>query len=124
MKQKSETTLRRDEFKRHKKEIDELFQRKLKALYELYPEFATTSAESTSVPESKGGYGVLSKLVKQAIDKHHEVFTLQDMHKWVSELDPVFGAGLRRQSIYNAISRLIRKQKLEKLSDGSGYKKK
>lgn len=122
MKEKSDAPNRRDEFKRHKQDIEEIYKRKIAALYELYPEYAPVSSGNGTV-EHKGGYGKLSLYVKQTLEKHHEPFTLQDMQKWIVEVDPAFGAVTSRTSIYNALARLIGKGKVEKLTDG-GYKKK
>ena len=103
--------------------LEELCQRKMKALFEIYPEFAVGSENGRSPDGISAGYGKLSKLVNNYLEKQNDNFTIQDVAKWISEIDPVFGGGLGRTSIYNALSRLVRKGKLEKLPDGA-YRKK
>ena len=110
---------RKAEFQRHKKEIEEAYNRKLAALYELYPEFQTSS----SGIDSNGtvtGYGSLKKVLNQAIENREGEFTSRDIKKWIGEIDPSLSSSITPASLSNALARLEKEAKIEKIKKGAG----
>lgn len=108
---------KKSEFQRHKKEIEEAYQRKLDALYELYPEFKGSSSGVES-SGAAGGYGSLKKALNQAIENREGEFTSRDVKKWIFEIDP--SLVMTPASLSNALVRLEKDKKIEKIKKGAG----
>lgn len=112
---------KKSEFLRHKKEIEEAYNRKLEALYELYPEFKnTTSSINGNGGVNTSSYGNLKKVLHQAIDGHEGEFTSRDLKKWITEIDLSVGEAMTPASISNALARLKKDQKIEQIKKGAG----
>ncbi|OGQ22811.1 MAG: hypothetical protein A3I05_08110 [Deltaproteobacteria bacterium RIFCSPLOWO2_02_FULL_44_10] len=111
---------KKSEFLRHKKEIEETYNRKLEALYELYPEFKNTTSSINGGSVSTSSYGSLKKVLHQAIDRREGEFTSRDLKKWISEIDASVGAAMTPASVSNALARLKKEQKIEQIKKGAG----
>jgi len=110
---------KKSEFQRHKKEIEETYQRKLEALYELYPEFKKSSS-GTDSNGITGGYGSLKKVLNQAIENREGEFTSRDIKKWISEIDSSLALSMTPASLSNALVRLGKEKKIERIKKGAG----
>jgi hypothetical protein len=125
MKIKSEKQMRKEEYLRNRKRIQDDYDQDMAALKRLYPEFSKPE-ESEIAPNGDNTYGKLSKLMKQAIESHPtQQFTLQEMLKWVKDSDPGFGATVRTISVSNTLGRFWKKLKIiDRVSDNPAtYKK-
>lgn len=65
-------------------------------------------------------------LVKEALKRHNENFTLKEMGSWLVEIDPIFSKTATAVKISNTLGRFVRKGILERIPNSSPlqYKKK
>ncbi len=115
---------RKDEFERHKTEIEDEYHKKLDALYILYPECKPFSENgATSEGSSRGK---LSKLIRQVLKEHSGQFSVHDMRQLVVKLDPAFVNTITNIQLSNIMGRFVRKGELEAIAGSSPklYKRK
>ncbi len=108
---------RKEEFKRLLAQVEDEHKRKLEALYTLYPEYKLNHSKGNGLNGS--ARGMLPRLVRQAMKKHEDRFTLDDMSRWITEIDPAFSENVSRIKLSNTLGRMVRKGKLEKVPDSS-----
>ncbi len=107
---------RRAEFQRHVDDIRSDYEKRLKAVYVLYPEFVSSSADGDS---QKTGIGFnITKVMRGLIEKHlDERFNLDIMAKWIFESHPTEAGTIKKIAISNTLTRLARRGEIEIISE-------
>lgn len=106
---------KRNEFLRHKDEITREYQKKIDALYTLYPEFTPNSDDES--PEYGRNFN-LSHAIRKLIEAHsNEEITSWKMLKWIKETQGGLQAGeIDSTAVSNALSRLYKNRELVRVS--------
>lgn len=111
----SKRSERKAEFDRHLQEIKSDYERRISALYTLYPEFVAVQNADNAIP--LGGNPSLSTSVRKVIAEHKsEQITVEAVAHWLRESFPAM-ADADRTWISNTLGRLAKKNEIRLITE-------
>ena len=112
MSKKSE---RKAEFDRHLQEIKADYERRISALYVLYPEFSAVQSNSNGSGQV-GSSNLTSEIRRVIIEHKSEQISVESVASWVRDSNPSL-ADADRTMISNTLGRLARKNEIRLITE-------